>query len=255
MDHPLVSEGSCDIMKGHNAPDTMNEIVKGHNVSVNTNENLKGDNEIVPSGSGSYEDKHNTSKTKSEADVSTGSASSTASTKVRNIWIDHAKKDLGYMALKLLSRRDVYDLSHKAPDWDNIDPYSSIDEVFSEDSDPNTNASGEKSEISDTEPVIGTIYYMCECKKKMERCSSRPLRSTRNVVNYANLDDNSDEDSPKRINKKPKVSSGPSSDRIAAQNIIKSTPGTPMPIISPEKDRSGCKFRTKDPSKSKRTNR
>ena len=103
------------------------------------------------------------------------------------------------------------------------------------------------SEELQTVPVIGTIYYMRDRSKKIERHSAKPLRENRRVVNYSEMDIDEDAPSPKRPEKKPRVSlTGPSVDRINAQNIIILTPGTPKPVVSPEQDRLKKRFFRKD---------
>ena len=71
-------------------------------------------------------------------------------------------------------------------------------------------------------------------------------------MNYSEMDIDEDTPSPKRPVKKPRVSlTGPSADRINAQNIINSTPGTPNLVVSLEQDRQKKRFFRKDPLKVK----
>ena len=76
-----------------------------------------------------------------------------------------------------------------------------------------------------------------------------PLCSTQTKVNYVEMDNNGDPPSPKKPQKKiPVPPSGPSADRVKAQNIIVQTPGIKHPVQSPQIDRGKKQFVRKDPS-------
>ena len=225
-------------MKGQNTqPDP--KIIKGHNEQ----------NAVTPVDSTDSDDEP-TDEPTVENDTSG------ATTIINDMWLKHAQKDLGYVPLNHLTRLDILDLTRTPPDWDNMDPYSSLEDVSdsdnSETKNDNTNTSDENPDTSDTtEKVIGTMYYMRDRIPKRECHSDRPMRSTRSKINYAQFNVNDDEVSPTRPIKKPKVSSGPSADRMAAQRIIKSTPGTSMGNQSPEEDRVQKRFVTKNPKNTK----
>ena len=235
-------------MKGYNGVNPSDENRKGYNAdsteidTAGTGEHLDIDTAVADN------DAPGMDKNSSDDETSERDSSVDVSKTINDMWKAQTKKNNLYLALARLSRRDIYNLLHK-PNWDAIDPYSSLEEEFS---DPlNKLTKDPTSAEEDNKPVIRTIYFMRDQKAKNEQYSNRPLGSTRKSVNYVNLDDNSDESSPKSPVKKPKVSLDPSADRIASKHIICATPGTPMSLQSPDADRSQRRFTRKDPSTAK----
>ena len=99
------------------------------------------------------------------------------------------------MPLKRMSCLDIYDMMCKCVDWDKIDPYSSLEEEFSDSPKDTPNENPDRNE--DVKPIIGTIYLLRKRTDKTVCHSSHPMQSTRSDINYAKLDETSDADSPK----------------------------------------------------------
>ena len=255
-------------MKGNNETTTETSNMKGNNVLLDGSA-LKGQNDVtdpemnvlqvntsVPVNQDGHEDtfsepenEHYTDKSINVSDV------------IQDLWKHEAAKNLAYVPIKRLTPGDVYSLGSKKINWDDIDPYSSLEEEEEENELPeNQSEDIIEHEHTQEQPqppsVIGMIYYMRDRSKITERHSSKPLCENRTAVNYSEMDINDDTSSPKRPVKKPRVSAtGPSADRINAQNIISLTPGTPNPILSPKQDRRRKRFFQKDPRKLKSAHR
>ena len=57
---------------------------------------------------------------------------------VHNIWMNDALSCNWFVPLKKLSKLDIYDLSHKPPDWSHMDPYSGLEDESEDITDPPT---------------------------------------------------------------------------------------------------------------------
>ena len=57
---------------------------------------------------------------------------------VHKIWKNDALFHNWSVPLKKLSKHDIYDLSHKPPDWSNMDPYSGLEDESEDTNDPPT---------------------------------------------------------------------------------------------------------------------
>ena len=133
---------------------------------------MKGDNDPEPSDG--FNDKDNSTDNDDE-----GENTLDTSDKINNIWKEHAAKDMGYVPLKRLTAGDIYSLKHGPVNWDDIDPYSGLEEeIYTEDAELDPDPSNKiKSELNTD--IIGTIYFMRERKPKPDRHSTRPLRNSR----------------------------------------------------------------------------
>ena len=241
------------------------ENVKGENASNINQKNVKGDNSTgVMKGQNKSEHEelkhdsdHDNSGDQSETVNSENENEEKVDNIIVNMWKERALKDKAYVPLKRMTKGDIYDMTRGPVKWEDIDPYSSLEEEKDEVANVPEGSDQKTEPQPDPKSIIGTIYFMRDRKVKVERHSDKPMRSTRSNVNYANLDDDSDDVSPPRTAKKPKVSSEPSADRIATQRRINKTPGVPMPIISPDSDRGRLqkRFSRKDPSTSKPVHR
>ena len=84
---------------------------------------------------------------------------------IQDLWKQEAAKNLAYMPLKRLTPGDVYSFGSKKINWDDIDPYSGLEEEEEENTLP-ANQSENNIEQEHTQeqlqlpPIIGTIYYM-----------------------------------------------------------------------------------------------
>ena len=156
------------------------------------------------------------------------------------------------MPLVKMTESDIKQFQPKEP---SIDPYSSLEDIGDTsineelvEGEPQPELILEK-QNSDIDTDQTTQYYMREHKTLRQRTSMKPLRENRTPVNYADMiGSDQDSSSPKRPKKHPRVSSAPSSSRMAAQdeihrrNLPKGKPSTPVV--------PACKFTTKDPSHS-----
>ena len=123
--------------------------------------------------------------------------------------------------LNKLSKGDVYTLSQPAPDWSQIDPYSSLEETYESDcktSEPNTFAKKSRMHLE----TVLSIF------KQLQTKLHRSRRCTRQTV-YREFSDtcNSDSDSDYRPILKTTRNQNvglcaPSSTRLWAQEIIRS---------------------------------
>ena len=211
---------------------TNNDATKGRNKSDDDRVNLKGSNS----------DLHEDSQESKETILSQ------INDKVTNMFINEAQENECVVPLKRLSDQMIksFQPSRQSPE---IDPYSSLEEVFSGDSDRESilNLPDEKHMKSDV-----AKYNMREWKRLTPRYSNKPLRSNRTQIDYSKLfTPNSDSD-PEPKPAKPRklhVMSEPSKDRIAAQEKIISSgkpkykPAKPD-ISNPKKKR----FFRKDPT-------
>ena len=221
---------------------------KGQNSDQDTPDNTKRQNAL-------------TSHTTPESDLLSNEDNDKVvdvSNQIKELWAQEAAKDLGYVPLKKLTTADIISLRHGRVDWENIDPYSSLEEE-SEKLDTSQSQSGSKDLVipkqeqptDNKDNIIGTVYFMRE--RKTLRHSTKPLRQNRNIVNYSQMDRTSDSCSPRQLKKKPAVPSAPSAARISAQWIISATPAQgnqipPVPVTALAKPK---RFARKDLSKSK----
>ena len=156
---------------------------------------------------------------------------------ISQMWIKDARNRKCVISLKRMSRDEIYNMQ-PAPE---IDPYSSLEEVFSSDNQDPDPVKFEPIITDNEEKIIGSIvikneYYMRPRKEKNTRVSTRPKRLCRQDINYALL--NSDGYSDNEINShKRKRStrtldskSEPSEERIASQRFYSKDPSTMKPI-------------------------
>ena len=141
-------------------------------------------------------------------------------------------------------------------DWENIDPYSGLEENTDTQDSPQTQSDTKdpanrqpQQTTESNSSIIGTVYFMRE--RKTVRHSTKPLRLNRNLVNYSQMDHSTDSNSPKRPKRKPAVPSESSAARIFAQQIISNTPA-PLHLLFPATKK---RFNRKDPSKAKPVHR
>ena len=148
-----------------------------------------------------------------------------------------------------MSRLDIYNMTCKPAKWSEIDLYSSLEDIGTDQDQDNAN----EEQCKPNEEKGG---YNMRTRVKEHKCySDRPLRESRKEINYADLADaNDDSSSPKCCKRIPKVPSEPSKDRIAAQQEIITNDKLKGKLAAPKL--SGRKnFIKKDPSKSKPTHR
>ena len=78
------------------------------------------------------------------------------SIQIRDLWIQEAAKDLGYVPIKKLSTADIYNLSHGLVDWENIDPYSGLEENTDTQESPSSQSDTKDLSIPDSQQAIET---------------------------------------------------------------------------------------------------
>ena len=243
-----VADSSISSKGGNVSPDT-SKIITGQNDYTATDGGVtKGDNEIstFPKASSSSNDL-DTGDTKDPLDVNSD-ISVDVQRKIYVLWENEVKKGNSCVPLVKIMESDIKQFQPREP---SIDPYLSLEDIgdTSIDEEPVEGEPQPEKQNSDIDIDQTTQYYMRECKTLRQRTSMKPLRENRTPVNYADII-GSDQDSslPKRPKKHPRVSSAPSSSRIAAQDEIhrrdlpKGKPSTPVV--------PACKFTTKDPSRS-----
>ena len=140
---------------------------------------------------------------------------------VCEIWMNNALSHNWSVPLKRLSKHDIYDLSHKPPDWSNMDPYSRLEDESEDTNDPpnrqdqNTTIDSPVQTIltegsscaitpeSDIEPLAYAVnrYQLRQRKPCMSNPKTRSSNRLKQTINYL---DNSDNDSdyepkPKRV--------------------------------------------------------
>ena len=161
---------------------------------------------------------------------------------LRKLWIDDAKKRKYTVLVNNLSKGEIYDLQPHSE----IDPYSSLEEVSSSDTEPVTPipAPAPLKKVKTETPIlysdtdsdeIKPRYTMRERKVRRHHLTDRPQRSSSVNINYYKMDLGLESLSPKRKPKPKPVPSEPSYIRRAAQGSI-------------TRRRSGRKFFRKDPS-------
>ena len=127
---------------------------------------------------------------------------------VLDLWLYEAETRKTYVSVPKMSDEDVKkwtDLESLKPSWQDLDPYSSLEEIFSDD--------------DNKKPDIDTPSYNMRERKPIN-ISSRPQRN-RKDINYVDLcDDNTDPPSPKRAKRHFNSLREPSTSRIATQSKI-----------------------------------
>ena len=156
---------------------------------------------------------------------------------ISQMWINDARNRKCVISLKRMSRDEIYNMQ-PAPE---IDPYSSLEEVFSSDNQDTDPVKLEPTYTDTEEKIIGSIvikneYYMRPRKEKNTRVSTRPKRLCRQDINYAllNSDGYSDNEIKSHKNKKSTRTldskSEPSEERTASQRFYSKDPSTMKPI-------------------------
>ena len=145
-----------------------------------------------------------------------------------------------------MSEKDIKQFQPKEP---SIDPYSSLEDIGDTGDEEKEPQPQSMENDTDTDAAPMAQYYMREWKLVQQRTSSKPLNENRTLVNYADMIGSDQESySPKRPKKHPRVSTTPSSSRMAAQEEIRHRDlptGKPSTLIIPAR-----RFTTKDPSRS-----
>ena len=128
-----------------------------------------------------------------------GNSSTDTVSKLRNLFLvknleaalykiwkrDASKKRLSVKIIKM-DKDEIYRMSHPTPNWSEIDPYSSLEEIISDTEDKTNNVSTQN--INQEESLTSDNYYMREHKVK------RPSRTLCSVVVH-NYKEDSDDDS------------------------------------------------------------
>ena len=88
--------------------------------------------------------------------------------------------------VKKMDKDEIYHMSHPVPNWSEIDPYLSLEEVISDTEDKTNNVSTQNNKKLD-ESTTSDKYYMREHKAK------QPLRTLRSVVVHNYMEDSDDD--------------------------------------------------------------
>ena len=181
---------------------TKNQTMKINMKGQNTDINQTGQASIV-SMKGHNGDSDDTMNGAQSDIIADDEDMTNVSIQIKELWTKEAAKDLGYVPLKKLFEADIYNLSHRSVNWENIDPYSSLTEeestvdTLQSQPAPNRSISPKPTETTKEEKsAIGTIYFMCKCKQI--RHSNKLLRQNRNIVNNTQMDCTSESSSHKR---------------------------------------------------------
>ena len=122
-------------MKGDNAQPTRQQITQGQNSDDNDEDITEWDNGNQSKVQATIENvEQTTSKSRDHVDTessSTDDAAKNIDIAIWQLWEQEARKDLLYIPVKKMTTTDLYDLQHGPVDWDAIDPYSSLEEVYS----------------------------------------------------------------------------------------------------------------------------
>ena len=142
------------------------------------------------------------------------SAMENPATHVQKLWISDAGKRKWTVNVPCLSNEQLYALKHPPPDWDNIDPYSELEEMS--DSDKETSKADPPKHADRNKQ-----YKLCNrCPKPLQHADRSCCGS--NVESYKE-DSNSDSDSdytPRSKHAKPLINlREPSKSRMAAQKV------------------------------------
>ena len=193
-------------MKGDYPTLTGGTDMKGQNNNVPAIANTKGQNEQdLPLESIQKETNRDENRKETSDDETIVNSSDTdnhepsnVSNTIQEMWKAEALKGNSYIPLKRMSHLDIYDMTRKCVDWDQINPYLSLKEEFSDSSkEAPQHMSEDTVSEQDEKPVIGTIYLLRERPSKNIQHSTRPLRRTRADIDYSKMDEMSDTDSPK----------------------------------------------------------
>ena len=148
---------------------------------------------------------------------------------VAKLWRNDALSRRWTVPLKNLSKVDIYMLSQPGPKWDDIDPYSGLEEVNVPDNETTNveiNSAKPNSMMKTTKPAIkNDIYHLW--KRASPKSVIRKSRRTWNAVaRYVEIEscsssNNSDYTPKPKYMKRPQIGlREPSKNRIRAQQII-----------------------------------
>ena len=238
--------------KGGNETPVTGNVSTGHNDDTGT-VHTTGENEESTSPKASTSLNNVDTDDTDDSITANSDVSKNVQQKIYALWENEAKKGNSCVPLVKMTESDIKQFQSKEP---SIDPYSSLEDVgnTSADSADEEDVSGEiqsqpQAEKQCNEDTVEiTQYYMRERKTLQQRTSLKPLGENHTPVNYADMIGSDQESSsPKSPKKHPRVSSAPSSNRIAAQDEIhrrdlpKGKPSTPVV--------PACKFTMKDPTR------
>ena len=147
-------------------------------------------------------------------------------THVHNLWKKDAVQRTWTVDVPKLSKTRLYELTHPPPNWDQIDPYSSLEETV--DNEDECNPPPEE-----TSNVNSSCYVLRERKLQNVKSSSRTRRVTSTMVSYKENSGSDSDYTPKPKRAKPlKNLREPSKDRLAAQrNVVLNRKDQGLPSI------------------------
>ena len=127
--------------------------------------------------------------------ITKGSKTPTPILFVEKLWKNEALNRKYSVSLNRLNKQEIYNLSHPLPDWDNIDPYSGLEE-YSSDSQPDDETTVKNTETSCKLSKTMTMSKDCEPYHMRSRTKTSPVcrkssqRSSR-MITYAESDSHS----------------------------------------------------------------
>ena len=144
---------------------------------------------------------------------------------VYKLWCDDALKRKWKVQLKKMNSDDLYYMTQPTPDWENMDPYSGIEDEADEPSKNGSDASVDKPSEIQTDTRTPDSSYTLRPRTRLivtsgTRKSSRSVKRT----NYNDTVDDSDSDfepHPKRVRTKNPGLRAPSQARINARHFNK----------------------------------
>ena len=268
--HEIVSGINDDhnyAMKGINCEDVIgkNKDVNAESIDVNgrkdehTTENVQSENNIRSPNADMASKNIDVPKEVEEHDsIADGNSSTNSNDKLCNLflvknpesalyrlWKNDAIKNRLTLKIKKLTKEETYLMSHPKPDWSAIDPYSSLEETFSECENESVTDNVSTQNNKCNEPINDTQrYFMRECKM------DRPSRSLRDVSthNYKEVSDDNDSDYTPTPEVAHNVNPGlrhPSKERMDAQRQItvnRERLGLPVSSIKKNADQLSSKL-------------
>ena len=177
------------------------------------------------------------------------SCTSTPIPLVENLWRTEVFNRKYSVPLNKLNKREIYDLSHPPPNWDNIEPYSGLEE-YSENEFNDSNTANDNNELSETSGDPPNIesncepYHMRTCQKTSP---TRRKSSQGNscMVSYAESDShssNSDYEPQSRPVRNSNVGlREPTKSRLRAQRLISASNAEKHPDTFPVRATNSAK--------------
>ena len=146
---------------------------------------------------------------------------------IENMWKKDAIAKKWTVLVEKMNKKKIYELSNRPPDWDNIDPYSDLEEI---NSDQQTNEdSGCDQELKPPEQGRNSANYVKTIQNKYHLWERKPVTGmdTTLSVTYTEHDSNSSDSdfslNPKRQRNRNMRLREPSRSRLRAQEIITAT--------------------------------